>query len=470
MRLTPRALLLALAVVTLALAFTLARPREVPGPALRDFEAYWAAGASWSSGDDPYSRQLWRAERTVPGVVATREELLPFIGPPYGLPLWAFFARFDYATASLLWRAVLGLAFVTLTLGGLELAGARPDWIDRLAVLALGAGFGPLTSGLALGQVAIVSAAAAVGTLLALRAKRTLLAAAAAFVAALQPNVGIALVARFGERRANVALVLAGALAVGGSIVAAGGAGAAIRYLTAVRDHREAELFLAIQTTPIAIARALGAAPLAAEIFGAVLAIGVVVVLIAQFASRRYDGVERFSMLSAALPLTWTFAHEHDFALALFPALVCFRRRDGWTWLAGAAGMLLVAIDWLGFSQRPSGVLQSALLALAAALATAALSRGRLTMLRFAPAATLVLIPIGAFISRAHPLAVWPNALPASFSVPIAMSAPQLWALEQHLSGIDTLDPWLGLLRALPLAGCALLWYSLSRRERSRSI
>ena len=56
---------------------------------MRDFESYWAAGSAWSAGDDPYSRQIWRAERLVPGVNANREELLPFVGPPFGLPLWA---------------------------------------------------------------------------------------------------------------------------------------------------------------------------------------------------------------------------------------------------------------------------------------------------------------------------------------------------------------------------------------------
>lgn len=458
----------------LAFAFTFARPSEIAGPALRDFEAYWAAGVSSTNGDDPYSRQIWRAERTVPGVIAARDELLPFIGPPDALPLWSFFARFDYATASVLWRIVLALAFVTITLGGLELARDRPGWIDRLAVVVLGASFGPLTSGLALGQVAIVSAAAAVGTLLALRSRRTLLASATAFIAALQPNVGIALVARFGDRRANIGLLLAGVVAIGGSIVAAGGLGGAMRYLEAVRGHREAELFLAIQTTPTAVARAFGMAPLAAEIFGGVLAVAVVAAVIVQFASRRYDGVERFAILSAALPLTWTFAHEHDFALALFPALVCLRRRSGTAWILSAVGTVLVAIDWLGFAQRPSGVIQSGLLASVAMLATFVLGGERIATRGFVPGAVVALAAsiasiaaIGMF-TRAHPLAIWPNALPASFTAPFSLSAPQVWALEQHLSGIDTLDPWLGFLRGLSLVGCALLWYALSRHASGK--
>ena len=94
-------LVLACAFVAAALLF--ARPHPTPGPALRDFEAYWSAGAAFNAGEDPYGRAVWSAERTVPGVDASRDELLPFVGPPATLPLWSVFARFPYATAAGLW-------------------------------------------------------------------------------------------------------------------------------------------------------------------------------------------------------------------------------------------------------------------------------------------------------------------------------------------------------------------------------
>ena len=68
------------------------RPVGTPGPLLRDFEAYYAAGATWALGGDPYGREVWRVERRVPGVDASHEELLPFVGPPFSLPLWRSFA------------------------------------------------------------------------------------------------------------------------------------------------------------------------------------------------------------------------------------------------------------------------------------------------------------------------------------------------------------------------------------------
>jgi hypothetical protein len=460
-----RALWLAAALLTLALAFTVARPHQVRGPVLRDFEAYWSAGVAWAAGDDPYSRRIWRAERTVPGVVSTREELLPFVGPPFGLPLWAFFARFDYGDATLAWRAVLGVAFIVLTLGSLELADGKIDWFERLAVLTLGVGFGPLTSGLALGQVAIAAAAGALATLFALRTRYALLAAAAALVAALQPNVGIALAARLGDRRAAVALALAGFVALAGSIGAAGGLAGFQRYIEFVRAHAGVERFIAIQTTPAAVARAFGAPEMVALALGILIALGVLGLLVAQFRSGRFDGVARFALASAALPLAWPFAHEHDFAIVLFPAIYALRRAGGHAWIAAAVGTLFVAVDWLGMAQRWNGVSQIALLALASMFAIALLGGVRDLPGRFAPAFAVTLVVIVGTLSRFHRLPIWPNALPDLFDVPRDATASAVWFLEQHASGIDRLDPWLGLLRALSLLGCALVWYSIAARN-----
>jgi hypothetical protein len=144
--------------MALAAAFAF-RPSLTGGVDLRDFEAYYAAGATWGAGADPYSREIWQSERNLPGVVATRDELLPFVGPPFSLPLWAALARLPYASACALWRAVLGLAFATLVFGSLRLAGRGAGPLDLGAALALGIAFTPLTSGLALGQVAVVARA-----------------------------------------------------------------------------------------------------------------------------------------------------------------------------------------------------------------------------------------------------------------------------------------------------------------------
>src|SRR5579871_4668324 len=115
-----RAVALASALVAIALAFFAFRPTTTPGPALRDFEAYYAAGSARDAGDDPYSRALWRAERAIPGVDPSREELLPYVGPPFGLALWEMLARLDWARACAVWSFALAIAFALLTLGALR--------------------------------------------------------------------------------------------------------------------------------------------------------------------------------------------------------------------------------------------------------------------------------------------------------------------------------------------------------------
>ena len=443
---------------------------------MRDFESYWAAGSAWAVGDDPYSRQIWRAERLVPGVDPEREELLPFVGPPFGLPLWAQFARLEYARAALVWGFVLAVAFLVLTLGGLRLVGA-PDsrsgsnagTLDRFAVLVLAAGFGPLTSGLALGQVAVVACAGTIVALSALRARNVLGAAAAALVAALQPNIGIALAARFGERRATIALVLAAFVAISGSFFAAGGVAGTLRYLAMLREHARAEQFLAIQTTPAAVARAFGASPQFAGGIGLCLAAIVLLWLFVQLTLHGHGPLQRFAIASAALPLAWPFAHEHDFTLLFFPALFTLRRSDGALKVVAVAGTLLVAVDWLGLAQRPTALPQTLALTAAATLAIMILIRGLpWPTLAIGLATIAVIICLGG-VAAAHPLPIWPDALPANFHIDHAASVTAVWAAEQHAAGIDRLDPLWGALRALSLVGCSLLWFAASNASKISS-
>ncbi len=87
-RLVMRRWLLALACASIAVAILAARPRPTPGPFLRDFEAYWAAGSAWNAHGDPYGRAIWTAERAVAGVDARHDEVLPFVGPPATLLAW----------------------------------------------------------------------------------------------------------------------------------------------------------------------------------------------------------------------------------------------------------------------------------------------------------------------------------------------------------------------------------------------
>jgi Glycosyltransferase family 87 len=463
-----RAATLALALLALWAAFAF-RPDLRGGVDLRDFEAYYAAGATWADGDDAYSRRIWGTERAIPGVVATRDELLPFVGPPFGLPLWAGFARFTYPQAALAWRIVLGLSFATLTLGALRLASASAHArrselaLDAGAALAFGVAFTPLTSGLALGQVAAVSSAAVVAALLALRARGTLSAAGAALVAALQPNVGIVLAARLPERRAWIAFALAASVALGGSLLAADGPEGFAHYLTTLREHVRAENGSAIQTTFAGVLAGLGVSNGTASLAGWALAVAVLAILLVQFRSGRFGVLERVALTSAALPIALPFAHEHDFTPVLFPALLCARRARGWPRAFGALAATAVAIDWLGLAQRPAGCAQAACLALAAAFAFVALGTDApqlrdLTAVLFAP----LVLAAGA-LAKAHPLPIWPDALAVTFQAPAGLDVSAVWALEQSTAGLMRAEPLWALLRLIALAACVALWVVATR-------
>jgi hypothetical protein len=449
------ALLVALAV--LAVAFFVVRPAPTAGPALRDFESYYAAGVAWGYQNDPYGRDVWRTERTLAGVVPARDELLPFVGPPFGLPLWHALGNLPWAQATLVWGIVLGGSLAAIAFGSLRLAGGRIDALDAVAVLVLAAGFGPLTSGVALGQVAVVSTAAIVLVPFCLRPKFLLAAGAATLVAALQPNLALVLAARLGGRRAALAFAGAAALAAGGSLLALGGHDGG-RYLDVLRAHAAAERYLAIQTTPAAVARAFGASPRLAGALGIGLALVAVAGVTLQCASRRYRPDARLALACAALPLALPFAHEHDFTIAFLPALGAVRRARGLTWVVAAVALLGVAVDWLGLAQRPAGVPESVALTLAAAFALAVLARDRLRPYHFAPlAVALAAAAAGALVVR-WPLPVWPDALGPDFHVPFSLSAAEVWHVEQVRSGIARLVPAWGALRLASLASCALVW------------
>jgi hypothetical protein len=395
--------------------------------------------------------------------------LLPFVGPPFGLPLWAAFADLPWQVATAVWDTVLVICIAVLAFGTLRLARGRTDTLDIIASLAFVAGFGPLTSGIALGQVAIVSSAAIVLVPYLLGPRMVFAATVAALAAALQPNLAIVLAARIANRRSTIAFAFAATIAIGGSIVALGGLEGLATYANVLRAHAAAERFIAIQTSPSAIARALGASVHVAGAIGIALALATVGLVAFQCLRGRYAPDARLALACAAAPLAFPFAHEHDFTIVFFPALLVARRARGALWAAAAFATLGIAVDWLGLAQRPTGVLESAALIAAAALALVTLARDPVRPYHFAPLLVAgVVLVVGAIVART-PLPTWPDGLGLDFHVPFDMSAPEVWHLEQVRSGIATLAPAWGALRAISLASCAALWgvASLVLREQT---
>jgi hypothetical protein len=447
---------LAVSALLVAAALLFLRPLATPGPALRDFEAYYAAGATWQAGGDPYTPEIWKVERDVPGVVATRDELLPFVGPPFTLPFWALLAGLGFAHASVVWTIVLAAAALTLVLATLRIAGAL-DPVSIVAACLFATAFGPLTSALALGQVALVACAGVVLAAIALHARRVLAAIGATILAATQPNIALALTERLFDWRTWLSLGVGGGLALAGSIAAIGLAPFG-RYLQLLEAHAHAERSLVIQLTVPGVAFGLGAPAGAAEIIGDVVA--VVLIAITAFAIRDsdYSATDRVAIACATLPLVVPFVHEHDLTIALFPAILVLRRADRCWWPLAAAASVAIAVDWLGLAQRPSGIAQSAALAVAAALAATVLSRGRRGLGVVAPFAVALAVLCAGYAATRHPVPVWPDALAKNFHVAAHGDAPSVWHAEQVAAGLAAPNLTAALLRSASIAGCAGLW------------
>jgi len=455
-----RGFLLGVALLCYIAAVAAARPLSTPGPFVRDFEAYWSAGQAVNAGHDAYGRDVWRAERTVPGVDASRDELLPFVGPPYGLWIWRVFARFEYRAAAHVWWAILAISIAGLGVAVLIGSGLTPRAPPAIAAILFAFSFGPITSGLALGQVTAIAMLGACCAALWASGSHVSTATIATFFAALQPNIAFGTLAHL--RRPATATAVAGAT-IGAYLLGATAADwswpfAYARLLTA---HAGAERFATIQFAPSAILYGAGAAPPVAIAGGIGITIAALVFAVIAFRNVR-DTYARFACLSALIPFVAGFAHEHDLIVAFPAALLTAARSRGTMRSVAAFATLLVAVDWLGLAQRPTGIAQSALLAIATACLFAAFGPKSIHELLAAPVFCAI-FAVAAWLATQHPVAVWPDALGAFHAA--GSSVASVWHAELQRNGLFSVNPAAALLRALSLAGCALLAAAVYRER-----
>jgi len=423
---------------------------------------------------------VWRVERTIDGVDPSREELLPYVGPAAALPLYGALARFPFSLAVRVWTALLVLGLLALGWCALALA-ARPAQprartvATVLAALLFAAASGAVTSALALGQVALLSAAGIAGALLAYARRATLAGAFATLLAGLQPNLALALLARLRDRATLLSAAL-GALAFGALTLFAGrGVGGFVTYLRLLGAHGNAERFVIIQHTPAAIAYAFGAPDNLASGLGVACALSAVVAVVAVTFAARLPARDGALLALAALPFAVPFFHEHDFAVELIPLVVlsALTRGAARAWSGVAAALVLV--DWLDLAQRPAAAGQVVALGIAVAFAFVALGPGaRATRADFAPFAALAVLACCALpLARAHPAPTWPDMLPAAYRAPANADASAVWSDEQRAAGLAARNPTAAALRALPLAGCILVGFTIvcaaRRAERSEA-
>lgn len=450
-----------------ALAFALAfaglfftRPHATPGPVLRDFEAYYAAGAVWKRGGDAYSMQIWSAEKSVPGVDARRLEVLPYVGVPQALPVFGALAAMPYRRASVAWAGLVVASCGLLLCFASALARRRRLTLASFAWLALFAvGFGPLTSDVALGQIAAPAAAALAGSALALSHRRWTLAGFGTLVAALQPNLALALLSQLTRRRA--AIVVGAAVAVFfvtfALVQPPGARHGLLAYLDLLRAHGAAERFTLIQITPASIAYAV-AGPRVATIVAVLVGVAAVAVWLGGMRSVRADGAISLAFTCALLPFALPFFHEHDAVLLVIPALVAGTRCSSRLWPLAFAGTLLAAVDWLGIAQRPDGWLQTLLLMGCAAIAYT-LACERTLHFAWIAAATGAAVVAAAAFAAGHPAPIWPDAMGPHPALGALRSVTSAWSAQLHAAGQDAAVPFFAALRSCTLLGSGLLAY-----------
>ncbi len=424
---------------------------------MRDFEAYYAAGAAWRAGEDPYGAAIWRYEKVLAGVQPARYELLPFVGPPAILPLWSAVARLPFAAANLAWRALLVPCVAALVLVALGLCRIRIAPFSFAAVAVAALGFGPITSAVALGQIALPSFACAA---------LALLWAPAGIFAWAQPNIALTLASQV-PRRAGAIAFVAGIAAFASACLIVAGPQGCLRYLAVLRAHELAERFALIQITPAAVAYGFGASPAAAATVGIAVS-ACAIALWVLFMLKLRDSAARFCATCALVPAAMPFFHEHDLLIAFLPALYFTMRCSARVWPLAAGGALLCATDWLGLAQRPDGMPQTLLLVGAAGIALFALRNDLHARALAAPAAVLALVGIAGAFAYAHPAPVWPDAMRALPATVLHGNAAQVWSAEQIAAGLLARNPFCAILRCGSLGGCALLALAACLRRPDR--
>jgi hypothetical protein len=444
-------------VVLAVLAVTVFRPPATPGPFARDFEAYYAAGATWNAGGDPWSRDVWRVERTLPGVDASRDELLPFAGPAITLPLFSLLARAPFDVARNVWVAVLVLALAVLVMTAAALARIRLTPAHATGLLFFAALTGSAIGAVTLGQVALVAAAAVALTLLALE-RGSPWASVAALVAAAQPNLALPLAVRLTGRRSAALLASAAAAFLALTLILHGGAAGFVTYLHRLGELGASERFDVIQYGVPAVLAAAGVARGSAALAGTICTLVAFAAAAAAAWRLRAQPLLATSLAIALLPWAVPFFHEHDFAIELIPVIVLAAAPDARVRMLAGVAAMCVLIDWLGIAQRPEAAVHDACLAFAAACAFGGVPARSPRAAEPWPAliACAVLSLLAFLPALAFPAPVWPDALGAFHAAP-TIDAAAVWAAEQQRAGLTGVLPVTGLLRAIALFGCAVL-------------
>jgi hypothetical protein len=394
---------------------------------------------------------------------------LPYVGPAAALPVFGALARLPHGVAVRLWSGCIALAVAGLVLAALALA-RTSRILAFFAAMTLAFASGPGMSAVGLGQTALIAAAGVALALLFYGRRHVALGALVTLAAGLQPNLALALLPTLRDRTAWIAATLGGTLFASLTLAAGGGLAGLVSYLRRIAEHADAERFVAIQYTPAALAWSFGAPASIAIAIGAAVALLAVVSVVAATLRARLDARDGTLLGLATIPLAVPFFHEHDFVVALLPAIVLAlngrERVRAWAGIASAC----ILVDWFGLAQRPLG--NGQILAQACAVAAAFVALGPGKRVHRADLASIVAtLALAAFalpLARAHAAPTWPDALPATYRAPANAGASAVWRDEQRAAGLERREPAWGALRAIPLAGCVALGVAVVLYGRRR--
>ncbi len=435
------------------------------GLPIPDFSAYWAAGQLWSHGGDPYGMDIWNVEQTLPGFDAAHPELLPFVGPPLSLPLWAALSTIPYSIAELCWSVILVACSAALIILPVRLANRRIRRADIVPLLLLAVSAGPLITGVSSGQAALPAVAAVVAAVFFATRRRWVLMALATIVAGmLKPNDALVLLATL--RSAMAFYVVGGSALISGfaNVAIVHGIPRMIAYFGVVANQDAAERTFAFQFAPAAIAYGFGMSRAAAGVLGSALAALAVAATVTAIRLTRASFVDGVALACALFPFIPPYEHEPDTVLALLPALLVIFRARGWTWALGATGVVLLFLNPFALTQGEPGTIFAASMAAITALQLATLAPSTCGRLRFVPLAVVPLVVLLGVLAPSSHLAIWPPSSPARIVMLPGTSPSAIWHAELSALQLDTQRPWVSLLRLLTLAGCACIALAMLRR------
>jgi hypothetical protein len=227
---------LALVALIVQVGFDVAFVTSTPPPAIddgRDLLAFFTAGqiaTDESLGPTHvYNPELQRSlQEELTGLTIAPGRGLPFIHPPYLLPVQRALAPLDYAEFWLRWSAVMVCLFLAgFAILDIDLGRAKISPSLRLAFLAAGLAFSPIIISLIQGQDTALLYVAVAGWMAAFSARRDILAGLALSLATVRPHIALvlALPFLFARRRVLVGFVIGSALLLGWFLVQVGPGG-----------------------------------------------------------------------------------------------------------------------------------------------------------------------------------------------------------------------------------------------------